>query len=79
MMDVGIKAYYIKAAAIPTRLAELGFISGAEIEVINNALNNAMIIKIKGSKFIIGKGLATKIFVEELKFLQLKENTRQLP
>jgi len=46
------------------RLRELGMYEGTEIEVLKNDNFGPVIIKVKGSKFAIGRGQAYKIKVE---------------
>jgi len=46
------------------RLAELGLVSGVEIDVINNALHGPFIVGVKGSRVVLGRGMAFKIMVE---------------
>ena len=46
------------------RLAEMGLTPGAEIEVVSNTYHGPFIVAVKGSRVILGRGMATKICVE---------------
>jgi len=46
------------------RLAELGLVSGVEIDVISNSLHGPFILGVKGSRVVLGRGMAFKIMVE---------------
>jgi Fe2+ transport system protein FeoA len=45
------------------RLAAMGLVSGVEIEVLRNALHGPLLISIKGSRIMLGRGMAQKIIV----------------
>lgn len=45
------------------RLNELGLIPGTEIEVVNKISSGPVMIKVKGSKLALGRGLAIKVLV----------------
>ena len=45
------------------RLSELGLIPGTIIELVNKINDGPVIIKVKGSKLALGRGLAKKIRV----------------
>ena len=45
------------------KLAEMGMIPGEEIEVIANSLRGPFIVAVKGSRIILGRGMAYKIQV----------------
>ncbi len=47
-----------------TRLAALGLLPGAELEVIQNSGQGPFVIAVKGSRIVIGRGLAARIAVE---------------
>jgi len=47
------------------RLAEMGFLPGVEIQVINNSGIGPLTVIIKGTKLALGHGLARKILVKE--------------
>ncbi len=46
-----------------SRLAELGLIPGVELEIIANSLDGPFILGVKGSRVVIGRGMALKIDV----------------
>ena len=45
------------------RLAAMGLIPGAEIEVLQNTMNGPFLISVKGSRIMLGRGMAQKILV----------------
>lgn len=45
------------------RLNELGLIPGTEIEVVNKISHGPVMIKVKGSKLALGRGLAAKVLI----------------
>lgn len=45
------------------RLAAMGLVSGVEIEVLRNALHGPLLISVKGSRIMLGRGMAQKIIV----------------
>jgi len=49
---------------LQTRLAEMGLFPGVEIDVINNTFHGPFIVGVKGSRVILGRGMALKIMVE---------------
>lgn len=48
-----------------TRMAALGVLPGAEIEMVRNPRHGPLIIKIKGSYLALGRGEAAKVLVQE--------------
>lgn len=46
------------------RLAALGLLPGAELEVIQNSGHGPFVIAVKGSRIVIGRGMAARIAVE---------------
>jgi len=46
------------------RLAEMGFIPGVEIHVVNNGITGPVVVLVKGSRLVLGRGMAYKILVE---------------
>jgi Fe2+ transport system protein FeoA len=46
------------------RLAAMGLVPGAEIMTVNNGHQGAFVISVKGSKIMLGKGMAHKIMVK---------------
>jgi Fe2+ transport system protein FeoA len=47
------------------RLAEMGFLPGVEIHIVNNSGIGPLTVIIKGTKLALGHGLARKILVKE--------------
>lgn len=47
------------------KLAALGLVPGAEIEVLHGALHGAAVVSCRGSDFVLGRGIAQQILVEE--------------
>ncbi len=45
------------------RLAALGLVPGAQVEVITNSARGPFIISVKGSRIVLGHGMAQKIMV----------------
>ncbi|MGC9778165.1 MAG: ferrous iron transport protein A [Candidatus Heimdallarchaeota archaeon] len=45
------------------RLNELGLIPGVEVEMINKIVSGPVMIKVKGSKLALGRGLASKVYI----------------
>ena len=46
------------------RLAAMGLVPGVEIEVIRNGFHGPFIVGIKGSRVMMGRGMAFKIQVQ---------------
>ncbi|PIV81516.1 hypothetical protein COW53_03980 [bacterium CG17_big_fil_post_rev_8_21_14_2_50_64_8] len=46
------------------RLAALGLLPGTELEVIRNSGHGPFVIAVKGSRVVIGRGMASRIEVE---------------
>lgn len=49
---------------LQARLAQMGLIPGVEIDVINNTFHGPFIVGVKGSRVVLGRGMALKITVE---------------
>ena len=47
------------------RLASMGICEGTVIKIIRNSSGGPVIIEAGGSRFAIGRGMASKIFVEK--------------
>jgi ferrous iron transport protein A len=47
------------------RLCDLGLYGGTKIKVIKNDISGPIIVSVKDSKLVIGRGQANKIMVEE--------------
>jgi Fe2+ transport system protein FeoA len=48
---------------LESRLAAMGLTPGAELIVLNNGANGPFIVEVKGSRLILGRGMAHKIQV----------------
>jgi len=46
------------------RLAALGLLPGTELEVIQNSGTGPFVVAVKGSRIVIGRGMASRIEVE---------------
>jgi ferrous iron transport protein A len=46
------------------RLAALGLLPGTELEVIQNSGHGPFVVAVKGSRIVIGRGMAARIAVE---------------
>ena len=64
-------SYSIKKLSLPLRLTlrleVLGMTGGTDVLVMNNKSHGTMIIKIRGTRFALGKGITENIEVEEVK------------
>jgi Fe2+ transport system protein FeoA len=45
------------------RLAAMGLVPGVEIEVLRNSMHGPFLIEVKGSRIMLGRGMAQKIIV----------------
>ena len=52
---------------VSRRLAELGFTLNAEVKVVRSSSPGPILVEIKGSRIALGRGIAMKILVEEVK------------
>ncbi|MEG0147395.1 MAG: FeoA domain-containing protein [Eggerthellaceae bacterium] len=68
-LDQGIigRAYEVEethlALGVEKRLEALGMTHGTKIEVLNSKSGGTLIIKVRGSRFAVGRGIASKITV----------------
>ena len=46
------------------RLAALGLLPGSELEVIQNSGHGPFVVAVKGSRIVIGRGMAARISVD---------------
>lgn len=46
------------------RLTAMGLVPGVEIEVLRNSMRGPILIEVKGSRIMLGHGMARKIVVE---------------
>jgi Fe2+ transport system protein FeoA len=49
------------------RLAAMGLLSNTKIKVLRNEGKGQLVINVKGSKVVLGRGMAEKIMVESAK------------
>lgn len=56
---VGVRA----GRGLARRLAEMGFLPGEEIEVVSNGVPGPLVVLVKGSRLVLGRGMAEKILV----------------
>ena len=59
---VGVRAGW----GLQRRLADMGLLSGVQIRVINNQMPGPLIIDLRGSRLVLGHGMAHKIMVTEV-------------
>lgn len=45
------------------RLAEMGFLPGDELEVVSNGVPGPLVVLVKGSRLVLGRGMAERILV----------------
>lgn len=65
-LKIGRKGIVVKIVGGRTackRLHELGLIPGVEVEMVNKIASGPVMIRVKGSKLALGRGLATKVYV----------------
>lgn len=48
------------------RLNELGLVPGVQVELVNRISSGPVMIRVKGSKLALGKGLAQKVEIEKI-------------
>lgn len=51
--------------ALVGKLAALGFVPGAKINVLRNSLFGSAIVSCKGAQFALGRGLAERIQLDD--------------
>ena len=47
-----------------SRLAALGLMTGTELEVVQNSGHGPFVVAVRGSRIVIGRGMASRIAVE---------------
>ena len=57
---VGIRAGW----GLTKRLADMGLVPGTILRVINNQMPGPVIVEVRGSRLVLGHGVAQKIMVE---------------
>jgi Fe2+ transport system protein FeoA len=66
IVQVGRRVRFVAADAgcgLQGRLAAMGLVPGAEIEVLSNSTHGPFLISVKGSRVALGRGMAQKIQV----------------
>ena len=46
-----------------SRLAAMGLLPGVEVEIISNSPGDPFILDVRGSRLVLGRGMAHKIYV----------------
>lgn len=67
IVQVGRKVRLISVEAgrgLRSRLTAMGLVPGTEIEVLQNFMHGPFLIEVKGSRIMLGRGMAQKIEVE---------------
>lgn len=60
-----VKLVSIEAGrGLNSRLASMGLVPNVKITVVNNSQPGPFVINVKGSKVILGRGMANKIMIE---------------
>lgn len=61
------QSYTVEALDLPSkvskRLEALGMVRGTEVEVMRVKPRGAMIVKVRGTRFAIGKGISSHIHI----------------
>ena len=66
IVQVGRRVRLVAVAAgrgLQSRLAAMGLVPGVEIEVLRNSQHGPFLIAVKGSRIMLGRGMAQKIVV----------------
>lgn len=59
-----VKEVGLKGAGLIRRLAQMGVVPGALIEVVFNSGSGPVVVRVHGAEIAIGRGIARKILVE---------------
>ena len=59
----GVVGKIVGGRSVCKRLNELGLVPGSEVEMVNRISNGPVMIRVKGSKLAIGRGLASKVHI----------------
>ena len=65
-MQAGRRVRFVAVEAghgLQGRLAAIGLVPGVEIEVLWNSMHGPFLIAVKGSRIMLGRGMAQKIMV----------------
>lgn len=68
-LKVGEKGKIVKligGTGIIKRLSDLGFVPEQEVEVVRSAPRGPIAIKVKGTVYALGRGVADKIYVDDI-------------
>lgn len=68
-LKVGEKGKIVKligGTGIIKRLSDLGFVPEQEVEVVRSAPRGPIAIKVKGTVYALGRGVADKIYVDDV-------------
>lgn len=69
MIGTGQRVTLVRVDAgrgLRARLAAMGLVPGVELEVIRNTFSGPFIIAVKGTRVMLGRGMAHRIIVESL-------------
>lgn len=59
-----VRLVYVRAGrGLARRLAEMGFLPGDELEVVSNGAPGPLVVLVKGSRLVLGRGMAERILV----------------
>jgi Fe2+ transport system protein FeoA len=67
IVQIGRKVRLVSVEAghgLRSRLTAMGLVPGTEIEVLQNFMHGPFLIEVKGSRIMLGRGMAQKIEVE---------------
>ena len=67
MIGTGQRVTFVRVDAgrgLRARLAAMGLVPGVELEVIRNTFSGPFIIAVKGTRVMLGRGMAHRIIVE---------------
>ena len=67
LVQVGRKVRLISVDSgfgLRSRLTAMGLVPGVEIAVLKHSMHGPFIIEVKGSRIMLGRGMAQKIVVE---------------
>ena len=67
MVDEGKRVRLVavhSGVGLKGRLAAMGLVPGVEIEVVRNRFRGPFVLEVKGSRMMLGRGMAHKILVE---------------
>ena len=67
MVSSGSRVHLLEVHAgrgLQGRLAAMGLVPGVEIKVISSSLHGPFVVAVKGSRVMLGRGMAHKIMVK---------------